>query len=219
MRDRRLSGFKPLKITFHLDGTGVYYDPYKPLTLDGILAAACSRYHVHGEPPARDEEPFDIPIPLAKWHYGGTWGWHASALMPDGEMAESLVYWRKRFRQDRIELTEGSPNLTNGIYRDWNMPVSLLLCRRMIAFAVGERRTVRRELIRNVKWLGKKRSMGFGCINSIDVERCDTDYSIERDGQLMRWMPKEDGARLVRPRPPYWNNCGRVLCGEIGTTV
>lgn len=208
--------FSPLRIVFHLDGSGVYYDPAEPLTLDGILAAACSRHHVHGEPPARDEEPFDIPLPLQRWRIGDTWGWHASALFPDGDTLESLTFWRKRMRQNRIEITEGSPNLTNGIYRDWNMPLPLLLCRSMVAYAVGDRTNVRRELVRSIRWLGKKRAHGRGRVISIDVERIEQDYSLIKDGVSTRWMPSGDGARLVRPRPPYWNNCGRVRCCEIG---
>lgn len=208
--------FSPLKITFHLDGSGVYYDPFEPLMLDGILAAACSRHHVHGEPPARDEAPFDIPLPLARWEIGGTWGWCASALFPDGDTAESLQFWRKRLRQNRIEITDASPNLTNGIYRDWNMPLPLLLCRRMVAYAFGDRRNVRRELVRSIRWLGKKRAHGRGRVVSIDVDRIDEDCSITRNGVYTRWMPAEGGSRLVRPRPPYWNIHDRVMCAEIG---
>lgn len=208
--------FRPLRITFRLDGSGLYYDPYEPLMLDGLLAAACSRHHVHGEPPARDEEPFDVPLPLQRWQRGEAWGWHASALIPDGNTAESLLYWRKRLRQGRITLTDGSPNLTNGIYRDWNMPLPLLLCRTMVAYAVGDRRQVRHELVRNIKWLGKKRAHGRGRVIGIDVETIEDDWSIARDGRLMRWMPRDDGQRLARPRPPYWNVCGAVACAEIG---
>jgi hypothetical protein len=208
--------FTPLKITFQLDGTGVYYDPHEPLMLDSILAAACSHHHVHGEPPARDEEPFDVPLPLSRWQHSGTWGYRASALFPEGDTLETLRFWRKRLRQNRIELTDGSPNLTNGIYRDWNMPLPLLLCRSMVAHAVGERREVRRELRRNIRWLGKKRAHGHGRVVDIEVENCEHDYSIERDGVMTRWMPQEGGTRLVRPRPPYWNICGRVACNEIG---
>ena len=208
--------FRPLKITFHLDGSGVYYDPFEPPMLDGILAAVAARHHVHGEPPGRDEPPDEIPLPLAKWRAGGCWGWRASALFPEGETAESLVYWRKRFRQHRVEITEGSPNLTNGIYRDWNMPLPLLLTRRMVAYCVGDRRNIRHELVRGVRWVGKKRAHGRGRVVGIDIEVIEHDYSIERDGRLMRWMPREDGTRLVRPRPPYWNIVGRVRCAEIG---
>jgi hypothetical protein len=208
--------FRPLKITFHLDGTGVYYDPCEPLMLDGILAAALCRWHVHGEPPARDEEPFDVPLPLKRWEMGGTWGWHASALFPDGATAESLHYWRKRFRQIRVELTEGMPNLTNGTYRDWNMPLPLLLAPRMVAYANGERARIRRELRRSIKYLGKKRAHGRGAVVGIDAERMQADWSLYKNGTAMRWLPSSDGVRLVRPRPPYWNTCGRVMCEEIG---
>src|SRR5690554_6977322 len=178
----------PHRITFHLDGTGVYYDPYEPLMLDGILAVAfmplvrARRGEVYEhEEIGRDEPPYDVPLPLAKWHVGDVWGWRASALFPEGETAETLTYWRKRLRQDRIEITEGSPNLTNGIYRDWNMPLPKLLCRQMVAYCVTDRE-------------GRR-----------DIRR-----------QLTRWMPREDGTRLVRPRPPYWNNVGRVACAEVG---
>lgn len=218
----------PHKITFHLDGSGVYYDPYEPLMLDGILTVAFvslvrarrgERYE--HEEIGRDEPPYDVPLPLEKWQIGDVWGWKASALFPDGETAESLVFWRKRLRQNRVELTDSSPNLTNGTYRDWNMPLPLLLCRSMTAYCVTDRegrRDIRRQLER-VRWLGKKRAHGRGRIVGVDVEKCDEDYSTQRDGMLMRWMPSDRGSRLVRPRPPYWNNVGRVLCAEIGEAI
>lgn len=218
----------PHRITFHLDGTGVYYDPYEPLMLDGILAVAfmplvrARRGEVYEhEEIGRDEPPYEVPLPLAKWHVGDVWGWRASALFPQGETAETLTYWRKRLRQDRIEITEGAPNLTNGIYRDWNMPLPKLLCRKMVAYCVTDRegrRDIRRQLER-IKYLGKKRAHGHGRIVGIEVAKCDEDFSTERDGRLTRWMPREDGTRLVRPRPPYWNNVGRVACAEIGDPV
>lgn len=217
--------YSPHKITFHLDGTGVYYDPFEPPTLDGILAVAFmalirarrEESYEHEEI-GRDEPPYDVPLPLGRWSVGDVWGWKASALFPDGETAESLVYWRKRLRQNRIELTEGSPNTTNGIYRDWNMPLPLLLCRSMAAYCVTDRsgrHDIRRQL-EKIRWLGKKRGHGHGRIVGITMEKCDEDYSTHRDGKLTRWMPSEDGSRLVRPRPPYWNNYGRVKCAEIG---
>lgn len=209
--------FRPLTITFHLDGSGVYYDTAEPLMLDGILSAACVRHHVHGEAPARDETPDEIPLPLKRWAHGDTWGWHASALFPDGRSAESLLRWRKRFRQDRIALTEGSPNLTNGTYRDWDMPVPVLLVSRMVAYAYGEAYEVRRELRRNIRWLGKKRAHGRGRVIGIEVEAtAGPDWSCQRDGIATRWLPSASGPRLVRPRPPYWSIVDRVSCVEIG---
>lgn len=211
--------FRPMRVTFHLDGAGVYYDPAEPLTLDGLLAWCCARHHIHGEPPARDEAPADIPLPLQKWEQRDAWGWHASALFPEGATAETITRWRKRFRQHRVERTTGSPNLTNGTYRDWDMPVPLLLTRTMVAYAYGEIREVKRELRRNVRYLGKKRAHGHGAVIDISVDPIECDYSISKDGIAMRWMPDDAGFRLVRPRPPYWSSIGRVRCAEIGTRI
>lgn len=211
--------FRPLKITFHLDGTGVYYDPNEPIMLDSLLSACLCRFHVHGDPPSRDEAPDDIPLPLRRYDVNGTWVWHASALFPDGDQAESLQFWRRRLRQGRIEVAAGSPNTSNGPYRDWNAPLPLLLCPRMVAYAYGEAGRVRRELRRGIKALGKKRAHGRGAVVNIEVDETDADYSLVMDGKAMRYLPSPAGWLEVRPRPPYWNNHGRVLCLAPGDAI
>jgi len=211
---------KPLKIAFTLDGTGLYYDPREPLHLDALLAWSLAPYHCGGgEAPSRDEEPIDIPLPLESWHIGGAWGWKASALFPDGDQAESLQFWRKKFRQSRAELSSGTPNLQNGTYREWNMPLPLLLVPRMIAWAVGDRKRVDQILRRHVKYLGKKRAYGKGRVTGICVEWCEEDHALSLAGRATRWLPAPNGTRLVRPRPPYWNNLDRVKCCEIGDAL
>jgi hypothetical protein len=208
---------KPLKITFHMDGTGVVYDPQEPPTLDGVLAWCLSAYHVSGQPPRRDEKPFDIPVPLRKWTKNGTWGYHASAIFPEGPTAEVTQKWRCRLRENRIELTKGSPNRTNGKYRDWQNPIDLLLCHKMVAYAHGDRSDIQRILRRGVKYLGKKSSMGKGRVLSIDVEWIEEDFSlVDSEGNATRWLPLLGGAKFVRPRPPYWNNFDRIECCDIG---
>lgn len=211
--------FRPIKVTFHLDGTGLYYDYHEPLMLDGILAASLSRWHVHGEPPTRNEKPDDIPLPLRKWEKGGTWGWHASALFPDDEATESMLFWRKKFRQNRAEWSTGSPNITNGIYRDWNHPLPMLLTHKMTGYAVGDMGKVRMELRRSVKYLGKKRAHGRGMVLDVEVTETDNDYSMVKDGIAMRWLPHKQGSRIVRPRPPYWNMHDRVVCCNVGDRI
>lgn len=206
-----------LKITFHLDGTGVYYDPYEPIHLDALMAWALMPFHrgKGSQAPTRNEEPFDVPLPLDRWEMGKAWGWKASALFPEGVTAESLQYWRKRFRQSRIEITSGSPNLQNGTYREYNTPLPLLLCHRMVAYAVGDRGRVDQVLRKHIKYLGKKNAYGKGKVLSVETEVVDYEWSMYKDGKPMRFLPNNEGIRMVRPRPPYWNNCGRVLCGEI----
>lgn len=211
--------FRPLKITFKLDGTGVYFDPAEPIHFDSLLCCALAHHHVQGEAPDRDGVPADIPIPLRKWFESDTWGWRASALFPDGDTIESLQFWRKKFRQSRVELTAGSPNLTNGTYREYNMPMPLTLCHSMVCWAFGDRQNVRRALARNITHLGKKRSMGKGVINDIVIEAITEDHSLRKDGIAQRWLPAAEGTRLVRPRPPYWNNHSRINCCEVGASM
>lgn len=208
--------FAPLKITFHLDGTGVYFDVAEPLHLDALLTFVAACHHVKNrEAPDRGEEPQVIPIPLRKWRSHGTWGWCASALFPDGEQAESVQFWRKKFRLSRVQLADGNASLTNETRREWNMPMPLVLCKTMVAWAYGERRAVLLEL-REIRCLGKKRSMGKGIVQDVEVERITEDYSMVRDGLAQRWLPDPNGTRLCRPIPPYWNNCGRLRMCEVG---
>lgn len=208
--------FCPLKVTFHLDGAGVLFDPAEPIHLDALLVFAAAAHHKGAGELSRDQRPDDISIPLAKWRVGDTWGWCASALFPDGQTAESLQFWRKKFRQNRVELTNGSPNLTNGTWREYNMPMPLVLCHTMVAWCVGDRRNVRHELVRHIRHLGKKAAMGKGVVNDVTVERVEEDWSLVRDGKAQRWLPLPDGVRLCRARPPYWNQVDRVHMCEVG---
>lgn len=206
-----------LKITIHLDGAGLYYDPAEPIHLDALVAWALAPFHAPRHL-TRDDVPVDLPMPLARRGIGDTWVWAASALFPAGQTAETLTHWRKRLRQGRIELTRGSPNLQNGTWRDWQMPLPLLITHRMEAWAIGDRRDLL-KLLRRVPALGKKRAHGHGRITGVEVERVGDDYSLVREGRAMRWLPDARGTRLVRPRPPYWNPHGRVRCLEIGDAI
>jgi len=208
-----------LRITFLLDGTGLVFDPAEPIHLDALLAWALApklreRMGLTANPD-RDSPVQHIPLPLASSTIHGARVWHASALAPDGATAETLVYWRKRFRQGRAALAAGSPNLTNGVYRDWQMPVPLLLCHRLVGYASGQRKEVKR-LLREVQSLGKKRAHGYGRVVGLEIEEIAEDYSLTCDGRAMRWLPTPGAARLVRPAPPYWHPQGRVPCCEVG---
>lgn len=203
------------RVTFHLDGSGVGYDPAEPLHLDALLAwAAAPRMGVRGCT-SRHDPIEQVPLPLDHVILEGHWVWCASALMPVSATGEDVTYWRKRFRQDRATLTTGSPNLTNGIYRDWNTPLPLVLALQLVAYARGDRSRCKR-LLKEVRALGKKRAHGFGKVTGIDYEEMADDWSIVKDGHAQRWLPTKYGTRLVRFQPPYWHPDGRVPCCEVG---
>lgn len=202
------------RVTFHLDGSGIYFDPLEPIHLDALLAwhFAPLQDLRHLD---RSVAPGDVRLPVVTSRINGHLVYHASALFPIGPTGESVWYWRKRFRTSRCELATGSPNITNGTYRDWQMPLPLLLCRRMVAYVRGPRREIRRAL-EGIRYLGKKRAHGHGKVLGFEIDQVDQDYSLVMDGRAMRWLPMPSGPRLTRPRPPYWHPMGRVECCEVG---
>lgn len=205
------------KVVFHLDGSGLLYDPFEPLHLDALLAwTLAPRQGVSIS--TRSDIPKDVELPLMKTKIEDEWVWCASALFPDGVTSEDLRFWRKRFRASKSHFTKGSPNLTNGPYRDWNMPMQIFLATRMVAYANGNRKRCK-KLLREIRYLGKKRAYGLGKIIGIELQQIESDFSIIRDGIAQRWLPSSEGTRLVRPRPPYWHPYGRVKCCEVGDVI
>lgn len=207
------------RVTFDLDGSGVYYDPNEPIHLDALLAWVLAPLHLGHRHLTRDDEPEAVPLPLLRRRVNGIEVWCASALSPEGPTAEDTQHWRKRFRSGRADLSAGSPNLTNATYRDWNTPMPLLLARRMVGYGNGNAKEVRKLLRRGLTHLGKKRAYGHGKILDVRVEPWEHDWSHVRDGRATRWLPTPGAPRLVRPQPPYWNPHGLVPCCEVGDVV
>ncbi len=204
-----------MQITFHLDGCGVYYDPNEPIHIDSLLAWTLAVIQHGSKHIDRDDTPDDVQLPLLRSRVNGVNVWHASALFPDGGDVETLRFWRKKFRASRVGVTSGSPNLMSGVYREYNVPVPLLLAPRMIGYASGSGKEARR-LLKQIKSIGKKRAYGYGKVMDVEVIEINSDYSFVKDGKAMRFLPSQNGTRLIRCAPPYWNNVGRVLCCEVG---
>lgn len=206
------------KIIFKLDGAGVYFYPHDPIHLDSLLAWALAPMQVETRNISRSDAPDDIKIPLLRSVVNGSEVWHASALFCDCQN-ETLRFWRKKFRQNYQGLADGSPGLTNGIYREWNMPIPLILTNEMYAYASGSRKEVKRLLKRHIKSLGKKRSQGFGKITDIETIEIEDDWSIVSNNITMRYYPHPEGTRIIRPAPPYWNSFGAVKCLNVGENI
>lgn len=207
-----------IRVIFRLDGSGLCMDPAEPIHLDALIAWSLAPHQGIRHLQRDDAAPTRVALPLMAGRIGGHEVWRASALLPVGPHGEAIWHWRKRLRQSRIDLTTGSPNLTNGTYRDWQMPMQLMLCRELHAYAVGSRREVRKAL-RDVRYLGRKRAHGLGRVSEIVVEEAEADLSWVRDGRAARWLPDPSGVRLVRPAPPYWHSAGRVPHCEVGAAM
>lgn len=208
-----------VKVIFSLDGSGVAYNPGEPIHLDALVDWVLRPLKLGsaGGCMSPDDPVTEINLPFAKHDCGGgLWVWRASALIPNGDI-ETLIYWRKKFRQSRVDLTTGSPNLQNATYREYNTPLPLHLCKTMEAYAITfDRGDLQKLLRQKLRYLGKKRAIGLGKITSIDVVNIDDDWSVVKDGRATRFLPSNDGFKLVRPRPPYWSIHDRVNCACVG---
>ena len=207
--------FKPLKVIFLLDGTGVYLDNDNPIHLDSLLCY-CNNPYSKTREIARWDVPEWLSIPCKVSSIRGYRIWHCSALMPVDAKGENIEYIRKKFRRECVEISNGNPTLTNGKYREYNIPMTLLLCNAMVAYCFGERKKIRKQLRRNIKNLGKKRNIGKGEVIDIIVEESEEDFSFVKNGKAMRFLPSENASRESRVFPPYWNAMETINVCEIG---
>jgi len=200
-----------LEIKFIMDGTGIYYMPHEGIMIDSLLMGCLMPKNMQ-KTLMKSDIPDEIDLPLKK-HKNNYY--HASSLFPDKIQGESLQYWRKRFRQNRIEMIRKNVETTMGTYRDYNVPMPLIICREMVGYAVGDRDIVEKEF-KKIKHLGSKRAYGKGAIVDLEINEIKEDWSIKKDGRYMRFISNENGDRYGRIRPPYWNNNKRILTNFIG---
>ena len=208
--------FKPLEITaVLLPGSPVVL--YDPIYLDNLLARAVLEDAMSGlvtlEP---TPEPYDIPIPVeCAWRDDdGLPLWAASVFLPIGEAISDVSYTHKRL--GRFEFSEKQPKTSMGRYMDRRTPIPSKVCRVWRAFCIGDIDEIAR-LLRPIRFLGKRRNIGFGEVESWSVSDQWAGQAIDtivQDGALVHAIP-EDAARhlelsingapsLVGWTPPQW---------------
>jgi hypothetical protein len=204
-----------LKITFYMDGTGVVVYPDNPIHLDSLMTFVLSEMSNNENVVTRESQPDDFDLPLEKWNIQNEWGWHASALFPQVK-GETVLYWRKRFRQNESAgMFSLKPNLQSGAYREYNTPIPIILCSEIISYARGHKNKIS-DIIKNVKYIGQKRSYGRGRVIDFTIKKIKEDYSLIRNDKSQRFLPLKEGIKFIRVRPPYWNIVDRVKACNVG---
>jgi hypothetical protein len=206
-------GLNNLQITFSLDGTGIVYNEL--IHLDSLLAYASLSENDSLYTITSNDIPKEFNLPLDKWYIREHWGWKASVLFPDHVNNETLQFFRRKFNDDRIMITEGSCNLQGGYYKLRNLPESLILINKLAAYCRGDKVEIE-KLLKHIKYLGKRRNVGKGKIINIEIKEIENDFSLIKDGCAIRYLPYNNGIRLVRIRPPYWHRHDRINCCNIG---
>jgi CRISPR type IV-associated protein Csf3 len=227
--------FVPLKITAHLANGYATYDPWSP-TIDGPMAYF---YFLHklgpdrfyNQPEGRKHRADDAPLPLKRVKFGDRdFFFAASCPIPKGTPHEATKYYHKRFdtaHADRhVELGRRTKIQTKaGPFKSHRVPIRVLICPTVSWYAVGEPEGVR-KLVEQVQFLGKRHAHGHGQVIRWEVEEIEEDWSIIKEGRLMRPVPVGFGfeEKLAKPieehcisttigiRPPYHHSTRRRGC-------
>lgn len=142
-----------------------------------------------------------------------------------GNNRESVTSWSKRWddKNDDIVKFNGKGkervDIGAGFYKNYHMPLVLKSYKTITFYVRGDLEEVKRLLENYIFYLGKKGSQGFGQIRKWEFAEIDEDWSIWKDGKLMRPIPvvecKEEIERMIEQQkpvnmrrhpivPPYW---------------
>ena len=210
--------YQPFRVEFEMDGTGVSFAPGNPIHLDSLLVWAAANLTGQTANYRRDDAPADeVPLPLREVAVGpGQTVWAASAILPQDDAGRAMIFESKRWNYGSADWVRGAKSYMDTIYKNRRDGITLVLCRRMVAYGCGDIDAVA-ELLTPITGLGARRSHGHGKIISKRITPCDEDFSVvDETGRAMRWLPNDAGFVLSRMKPPYWNKHGQVLRSEIG---
>mgnify|MGYP001345737672 CR=1 FL=1 len=212
-----MSKFHAMRITAH-PRCGIQSDAYLPL--DGILHANLQRRTFGPEEvTAPGENAFwgsaHGSVPFQRIMEGGVWFYACSFADWGDAWVDDTSFWTKKFDQASADIIDfgkrkGSVTTSEGFYKGYQMPVFTRHALRIQWYAVGNLGKVA-DLLRDVTHIGKKAAQGCGRINQWEVEPWPEDWSVRRDGRLMRAVPMKGGA-LYGVRPPYWRPVNQCEC-------
>jgi CRISPR type IV-associated protein Csf3 len=154
-------------------------------------------------------------LPLAyvharDWYYKCSWaGW--------GPHADGVDYWSKRFDNPLADLVDfrskrGKIDTSAAEYKAYRMPLFYRSALWVEWYCVGDADRLA-PLLHMITHLGKKTSQGYGRVSRWEIEPWPEDWSVWRDGKLMRGIPRYHWPRergvpvvgLYGIRPPYWD--------------
>lgn len=154
------------------------------------------------------------------------WYWACSRARID-VMARDTHHWNKRFDThpalaDHIDFGGKREKILieQGRYKAYHMPLSTLVCNKVVWHAFGDAEQVV-ALLHSISGIGKKRVQGEGHVLRWEIEPMDEDWSEWRDGQLMRPIPGPlvDTSEIISHdiqhiayRAPQWHPLNQALC-------
>jgi hypothetical protein len=220
---RHLPHWQAMRITAHMSepvvtiGDGVHIDGQ--LSWAAWQRAQRRSSQANPIPPMTDKEAVDFQLPLATWRHGEHWGWCASAAQwPEQTLVSGDHVRRKPPHEQYVRLTKAvSYDIGVGPAKAVNKPIQTRFARQIVWYALGLPGEVE-ELLRDVTHIGKLAGHGHGYVLRWSVDLHAEDWSLVRNGRLMRRMPGGfNGLRATHNgaiRAPYWHRSR--YCQAVG---
>lgn len=197
------------------------------MALDGILLAyAMQQRHgrQHATAPGQVSRNPAVPLPVEK-RGNAPQQYYACSFAQWTDMVRGKSFWTKRFRrQEAVKLVDfkgrrGKVIVEQGRYKSYQMPIFYIHAARIDWYLMGDIDAVR-ALLTPCTHIGKKTGYGWGRV-LWDVQGWHEDWSVVRDGNLMRAVPAGQVPAGVRSAPdllyagyypPYWYHKHQAFC-------
>lgn len=213
-RDRY--NLEPLRIRAYLR-TGVVSDKFLPL--DGILLYQAHRWQ-DGDQVVTIPGDYTVKgvatLPLGIIHPGRRIWYYQCSWAQWSHDIEGRDYWNKRFDSAFADMLDfgdrrGKVVIGAGQYKAYHMTVFYRVAEWVEWYCVGDKTEIE-ALLSTLTNIGKKGVQGWGRVRQWQIDRKKEDWSVWRDGQLMRGIPVEDVADIDQVfyvgmygiRPSYW---------------
>lgn len=190
--------FQPLRVTAHLR-TGIVADRWLPL--DALIWYQAHRDQLGPQDatlPGGQTQRHKVSMPFKIIH-PGTNDWYFSCSWAHPQpwwMAEGSDYWNKRFDSVYADLVDfagrrGKVVIEKGKYKAYHMPIFYYAALKIEWYCVGDRSRIS-ALLSTMTHIGKKTVQGWGRVTRWEIEPWPDDWSVWRDGRLMRGVPFND---------------------------
>lgn len=214
---------RPLIVTARLSSPLAGVAPQLDALLESVLCRHTAKdadgYKIDRAGPAPPQRKIPIPV---QWRQLGPWlvGRCSDPILavPAHETVSHIV---KKIAVEHASMLGPSSRVVVATTNSWTKSYRLPLRERLVGcvkwFAFGDRREIL-NVVRRVRSIGRKVSIGLGMVAEWTVETCEDDYSwyapTGRGPMLMRTLPVGDwlpsgliGARMDfgAAVPPYWH--------------
>jgi len=226
---------QPLKVQAWMGSPIAGYDDWSP-DLAGLLEyLLLDRLHLASPNPTPEQVEetraiVDEQMPIRRGDLDGEWYWQTSGPCYTIK-SEQIDKFRKRWDCQEHNLNWGKRkakwSTSEGPEKSYDLPLYLRSTSVITWYCVGNLVAVA-DLLNDCTGVGKKRSHGYGQITKWEVELCEHDWHLWRNGMLMRPIPLTSIPQ-DRPvdfsildwgwRPPAWLHSNKTRCAMPGHTV